>query len=242
MLDLFYLYHIGTLLVQSDDICTNSIQSTLYVTIATIYLVDILDGAHTVGTHCRNQQRNSRTNIRRGHLCSTELAQYGLLLGAEKAWSEATAVDGDFERRVDALLYEREGAVACLREVSALQTQVSWKAFVRNYDKRRFDRGEYRRAVRTDVAAVQAQYEALRAKLTAQTWRQDAFRQELLLAAEGVCLMAELNARLTGEACVRCTDTEGWLAKFGSSWLKSSKPSELWRIEEVFRWCEAWRA
>ena len=128
------------------------------------------------------------------------------------------------------------------KNLSALQTQVSWKAFVRNYDKRRFDRGEYRRAVRTDVAAVQARYEALREKLAAQTWRQDAFRQELLLAAEGVCLMAELNAKIMGEDCVRCTDTEGWLAKFGSSWLKSSKPSELWRIEEVFRWCEAWRA
>ena len=177
-----------------------------------------------------------------GHLCSPELAQYGLLLGAEKAWSEATAADGAWESHVDALLYEREGAVACLRAVSALQTQVSWKAFVRNYDKRRFDRGEYCRAVRTDVAAVQAQYEALRAKLTGQTWRQDRFRQELLLAAEGVCLMAELNAIIMGEDCVRCTDTEGWLAKFGSSWLKSSKPSELWRIEEVFRWCEAWRA
>ncbi len=56
-----------------------------------------------------------------GHTCSLELSLYGLVLGAEKSWTVATKVGEEFSKKVDFLLYQQEGALDALKEVSALQ-------------------------------------------------------------------------------------------------------------------------
>lgn len=174
-----------------------------------------------------------------GHLCSMELAQYGLVLGAEKSWSVQTPVDASFESHVNALLYKNENAMAYLRELSSLQSEVSWKDLVRNYHEKRFYHGEYHESIKSNFMEVQLRYITLWKKLADQEpWERDNFRQEMMLAAEGVCLMAELNAGMMGEVCLRTTDTARWLESYRRSWLASSKASELWRIEEVFSWLE----
>ena len=61
------------LLLQSDDICSNCVEATFNITITAVNLVDILNGAYAIGAHRSNEQRHSRTNIGRGHLCSTKL-------------------------------------------------------------------------------------------------------------------------------------------------------------------------
>ena len=85
------------------------------------------------------------------------------------------------------------------------------------------------------IEEIQNRYLAIREKLSAEKWAQDEYRQELLLAAEAVCLTAELFAAYEKKEFTRLTDTEGWLAKFRAKWTAKNKESELFRIEDFFR-------
>lgn len=58
----------------------------------------------------------------------------------------------------------------------------------------------------------------------------DEYRQEMLIAAEGICVMAELSAKLAGYEIEPVTDARAWLDKYSDSWLRKNKPSELYRI------------
>ena len=78
----------------------------------------------------------------------------------------------------------------------------------------------------------------LREKFEGITWNNDEYRQELLIAAEGTCIVAELQAMIQGVSIERVTDTEAWLLKFSEKWLQKNKPSELHELEKFFRECE----
>jgi hypothetical protein len=60
-----------------------------------------------------------------------------------------------------------------------------------------------------------------------------------MIAAEGVAVMAEMMMKLLDYAVSRRTDTEKWLVKYRTSWLKKNKESELREIETMFRILEA---
>lgn len=60
----------------------------------------------------------------------------------------------------------------------------------------------------------------------------------MLLAAEAVCVMAELSAKMAGYDVQRLSDTRDWLEKYRRSWLAQNKESELGKIEEMFLYCE----
>lgn len=167
-----------------------------------------------------------------GNPCSLELAMYGLVLGAAKSWAVSTAVGAELDAAVDHLLYGHAGAMACLRALSTLHEQVSYWAFCSDYCVRRFG-GEptWAGPVCTDVAAVQAAAGVLCARLEANTWGHDTYRQEMLSAARGVCLMAELSA---DGAVTPTVDGPAWLADYTARWLEKNKASELWRIREMF--------
>ena len=83
----------------------------------------------------------------------------------------------------------------------------------------------------------EAQKECLRiiSELSGQTWELEEYRQEILLAAEGVLLMAELFGKLAGYEMEKTADVEQWLMKYRIKWLQKNKESELYRIEEMFR-------
>jgi hypothetical protein len=169
-----------------------------------------------------------------GNPCSLELAMYGMVLGAAKSWAVDTALDEDFYAAVDHLLYGQAGAVACLKALSALHEQVSYWAFCSDYCVRRYG-GEptWAGPVCTDVAAVQAAAGALCATLVQGTWARDEYRQEMLSAARGVCLMAELTA--AGEV-TPTVDGRAWLEDYAARWLRKNKESELWRIRAMFEY------
>ena len=168
-----------------------------------------------------------------GNPCSLELAMYGMVLGAAKSWTVSTAVGADFDAAVDHLLYAQVGAMACLRQLSALHEQVSWWAFCADYCARRYGGDPVvTDPVCADLAAVQEGCGRLCATLEANVWTWDAYRQEMLSAARGLCLMAELSANLPPTV-----DGEAWLAEYSARWLEKNKESELWRIQEMFRYC-----
>lgn len=173
-----------------------------------------------------------------GNPCSLDLAMYGLVLGAEMSWSVATPVDEAFYSRVDALLYENEKGMKYLKELSAIHEYANWNNFCRAYFYHRYGYISDEREVRLNVAAVQKGYTELVKKLSAEQWLRDEYRQEMLLAAEGVCVIAELWEKLLGRPVSRLTDTRQWLKKYSEKWMQKNQPNELYRILEMFEYCE----
>ena len=175
-----------------------------------------------------------------GNPCSVEMALYGLVLGAAKSWAVDTQIDDRFYGDVNCLLYGSEKGMESLRELCAIHENIKWNHFGRCYFAHRYEG-------KTDVApfapeqigAVQRQYLALVEKLKDETWGYEECRQELLIAAEGLCLLAELYGKLAGYEMDRITDGEAWLTKYRRKWLAKNKESELYRIEEMVRYCEA---
>lgn len=169
--------------------------------------------------------------------CSLELGMYGMVLGAEKSWSVDTPVDDTFYSHVNALLYAAPNGILYLKELSHLQDLIDWNAFCATYFAKRYG-GEIPKTATYDVGAVQTAYRSLASRLSAEKWAKDEYRQEMLLAAEGICVMAELLAKLLGKPVTRLTDTSTWLQQYCEKWLQKNKPSELYNIREMFRYCE----
>ncbi len=171
-----------------------------------------------------------------GHTCSLELSLYGLVLGAEKSWTVATKVGEEFSKKVDFLLYQQEGALDALKEVSALHDLIDFRKFCVNY-YRIISASErpVRPITEASVEEIQTRYLAIRDRLAGEKWTLDEYRQELLIAAEAVCLTAELMATQEGKDVNRITNTESWLKAFREKWTAKNKESELYRIEDFFR-------
>ena len=85
-----------------------------------------------------------------------------------------------------------------------------------------------------EVRTVQKEYLRISGDLSGESWGNDEYRQELLLAAEGICVMAEVSAALAGYGLERVSSTEEWLCRYRQKWLEKNKASELYRIEEMF--------
>jgi len=168
-----------------------------------------------------------------GNPCSLELAMYGMVLGAAKSWAIATEPNEAFQADIDALLYEQEGGYALLREVSELHKTIRWKEFIENYFRFRGEKeGDYT-PLTIPVEEVQARHQALCAALETP-WKNDEYRQELKLAADAVCLMAELNEKMVGNQPARQVDAEAFLAAYSEKWMAKNKPCELRNIQRVF--------
>jgi len=171
--------------------------------------------------------------------CSLELSMYGMVLGAEKSWSVMTEINDAFYQSVNKLLYENENGFECLKQLSKLHGMVHWSDLCRRYYYQCFgDKGESHREVQSDCADVQKAYLEFVRKLSAEKWVNDEYRQEMLLAAEGSCVIAELLAKADGKAINRVTDTREWLEKYSQKWMEKNKKSELYWIEEMFVTCE----
>jgi len=175
-----------------------------------------------------------------GNPCSLGLAMYGMVLGAAKSWTTETVPGADFYGDTDVLLYGKEGATALLARLSDLHNKVSWLDFCRNYFAARFDTDTERKEPLTGTLdALQNDYLALAVDLDASPWINENYRREMILAAQGVCLLAELSQQVLGRNPKRLIDTKEWLTHYREGWLAQNKESELGKIEEMLSWCEA---
>ncbi len=174
-----------------------------------------------------------------GNPCSLELAMYGLVLGAEKSWAPTAEINDKFYNNVNVLLYENPNGIEYLKELSSIHSKIWWGVFCNNYfDYRFFKTGKYTQAVDVDLEIIQSKYQAITEKLNAENGEHFSFKDEMLSCAEGLCVMAELNAMLIGEKPTRITDTREWLSKYRALWLSKNKESELHKIEEMFMYLE----
>ena len=74
--------------------------------------------------------------------------------------------------------------------------------------------------------------------LTEQSWSYEEAREEMLIAMEGICMMAELAAKVKGIPVERMTDTKEWIEKYSKKWEQKNKPCELSRITEMFAYLD----
>ena len=174
-----------------------------------------------------------------GNISSLDLAMYGLVLGAEKSWSVNTQINDEFYDRVNFILYKNENGIKYLKELSALQDTLALFTFVVKYFKHRCDSWTVDwETLNVELSEIQKKYKELADKLSAEKWENDEYRQEMLIAAEGVCLLAELSQKVKGEEVSRVTDTYEWLNKYRKKWLEKNKESELYRFEDMLLYCE----
>ena len=174
-----------------------------------------------------------------GNPCSVETAMYGLVLGAEKSWSVTTPVTDEFRRAAGKLLYNNEDGVALLTELSRLQDRVKWLHMGIHYFHKRYGKEKVLLPViEEDVQNIQRDYLALIEKLNAVTCFNKEYLDEMRLAAEGICIVAELYAKDQNPELKRVTDTEKWLVAYRAKWVQKNKESELRNIEEMLRYCE----
>ncbi len=176
-----------------------------------------------------------------GNPCSIELGMYGAVMGAEKCWNAQTDVaDDEFKKTVSLLLYKQSKGAQYLYELSALAEGAEYATFVRDYSNI-ISTGKIDVEL-PDEKTLRETSEGCRAfvqKLSLQEkWEKDNYRQEMLLAAEGVAVCAELFAKTMGYSVARWTNTDDWLKKYRTMWLKKNKESELAEIEKMFRYLE----
>ena len=89
-----------------------------------------------------------------------------------------------------------------------------------------------------EVKLVQKAYTEFSNRLSEERWENDEFRKEMLIAAEGLCVMAEILARMAGDKVEPMADAAAWLERYRESWLRKNQPSELYRIEEMFEYLQ----
>ncbi len=173
-----------------------------------------------------------------GNPCSMELGMYGLVLGAAKSWAIDTAVDEAFYAAVNALLYDGQDGIGCLKKLCKMHKAVVWRDFVRNYHHLKLgEEIEFSTITVQAVREIQKGYLALKEKLTTP-WEKDSYRKEILSAAEAICVVAELTAKHNAMAVQRVTDTEKFLAEYEENWLAANKESELYKLTNFLRDCE----
>ena len=174
-----------------------------------------------------------------GNPCSVELAMYGLVLGAEKSWAVNTQVGDSFYSKVNFLLYGNANGVQYLKELSRLHDRVSWREFCQTYFADHCETGEaFQPAFEGDILQFQSACQSFMERLAAEGTFEEEIRQEMLLAAEGICIMAELYSARQGSKIQRITDTQKWLCKYAEKWTQKNKQSELCNIEQMFHYCE----
>lgn len=174
-----------------------------------------------------------------GNPASIEAALYGTVLGAAKSWAISTKADEAFYADVNTLLYKNANAMGYLKALSDAHNEVPWNKTMKAAFLHRNGMEHEAPITAEGLALAQKTYLDLTAALKADAWETGDFKAEFLLAAEGICVLAELGAKLSGLACERVTDTEAFLARYRAKWLEKNKESELSRIEDIFRYCSA---
>lgn len=175
-----------------------------------------------------------------GQPCCIELSMYGFLMGAETSWSVHTKIDSSFESRANALYYRSQYGVQTVKELSALATVVSWWHFGAAYSNRICENGNLKVEIPSEETLTGARKACcdLLGRVSAQKWGNENCREEVLVVAEGILLMAEIFSKIAGYPVERTVNTEKWLAKYRREWLREDKESELRNIEAMFRYMD----
>ncbi len=177
-----------------------------------------------------------------GNPCSIEMAMYGIVLSAAKSWNVLENPGEEFYKKIDDVLYGGEGAFSYLRKVSDVHEEVAneWNALCCKYFELRFGEKAARTFPITEENTLMAQEEMRKviSELSSSKWEYDEAREELILSAEAVIMLAEYSCKLNGLNYKKTFDLEKWLNKYKEKWLNKNKESELGKISEMLLYIE----
>jgi len=136
------------------------------------------------------------------------------------------------------VVYAEKGELNYLKQLSDLQNKISWRQFVICYSNELY-KTNYENDIPDKDTILKAQEECktLVVELE-QQWAKDEYRLEMIVAAEGIAVMAELFAKYLDLDVQRYHDTEEWIKKYSKQWIKKNKESELPKIIEMFRYMD----
>ncbi|MDD6734964.1 MAG: hypothetical protein PUE13_01475, partial [Clostridiales bacterium] len=160
---------------------------------------------------------------------------YGMVLGAEKSWSVHTEINDDYDRCVDFLLYKKEGATEFLKRLSGYHDLLNFNSMAEYYYGVLQEERLREIMPEENLRKVMKGCGQLAKELSEKPWERDEYREEMLLAAQGLELMAELIANALDIPAERHIDTEKWLSGYAAKWHEKNKESELCEIEKLFR-------
>ena len=167
--------------------------------------------------------------------CSVELALYGMVLGAAKGWTVSTNPTDSFKADVNHLLYKNEKGYHYLRTLSDCQKEVRFTFLANAYNNTLFEKKRLFYPPTFDmVKHIQKTCKQVMDELSGQSWKQDEFRKQMILAAEGIIVIAELIGKVAGYPVERITDTKKWLDIYSEEWLKKNKRSELTETQHMY--------
>lgn len=174
-----------------------------------------------------------------GHPCTLGMCMYPMVLGAVKAWSANTKIDEEFENSINSLLFQKEHALQIMRRLSALQLPEAWSTLTCFYSNAHYPEKLPVNIPSEDVLRrCQEGCMELLALLQEQQWTVDEYRQEIMLAAEGMQLIAEIFAQIAGYTLEPRVSAQQWIRRYRQIWLRESKESELRVIENLFAFVE----
>ncbi len=170
-----------------------------------------------------------------GNPASIESATYGLTVGAEKSWSADTVIDEEFDKNINALIYNCPKGAQCIKAVSTLHESFHWNDFIRYYYK--IKGGESPEAFLSDrqVKAVENEYKQVVELINSTSWQNNEFKEEFLICADAVCLIAELVGKYRGYETEKLVDLDNFISTYSALWEKKNKPCELNEIIKVFK-------
>lgn len=170
-----------------------------------------------------------------GNPCSIELAMFGLVLGAEKSWNVSTEIDDEYNSRVNSLLYKNSIASGYIKRLSTAHRMINWCNFVKLYSNILCnDNYDVEFPSKDELTGVITECFNIICDVKNDNWEKERYKKQLILAAEGIAVMAELLSKHAGYEICRKTNTEEWLKRYHTSWLEDNKESEFKEIEKMF--------
>lgn len=170
-----------------------------------------------------------------GNPCSIELAMHGLVLGAAKSWNIKTVPGDEFDAEINAVEYKNDNCVKYLRMLDDAHRNLGWNNLLFCYSNLIYEnKFEVTYPEKQEIENAISICKTVMDELSAQSWKKDEYRKEMLLAAEGIVVIAEIYAKLAGYEIKRISNTENWLKNYRRKWLESNKESQLSDIEKIF--------
>ncbi len=170
-----------------------------------------------------------------GNPCSIELAMFGMVLGAQKAWNTKTEINDEYKSMVDKLLYHNDNGSDYIRRLSKAELTANWSNLAKSYANYLGDEAyEIDWPSSDELDCVRDECLKIIDEVKSDTWGQDRFKNEIITAAEGIAVIAELSAKQAGYKTERKTNTKIWLDEYCKKWREANKESELKVIEKMF--------
>lgn len=170
-----------------------------------------------------------------GNPCELDLSMYGLVLGAAKSWNINTENDKEFADSIGRLEYKSEKAVEYMNRLDKANEKISYMLIVKYYSDSIYNKKEkYSYPSKEDVSGVISECESITEELKNQVFKNDNYRQAILLCCMGLKTMACIAAYLAGYDNKINADIDEYIKAYSESWLKTNKESELSRIVKVF--------